>query len=371
MKLAIISPRKRAVTETFIQSHFDFLEADIIHYYGGNFPTTVDEKPLLPLVSKPRQVLAKVHKYALESAPRAEELALLRSLQREKPDVILIEYGNIAAEIINVLEKVDIPFVVHYHGFDSSVYQVIEKFKEQYQRVFLKAHSLVVVSSKMNNDLLNIGAPKEKLKHICYGPYPVFGDIQVDRSHKRLLAVGRFVDKKAPHNTILAFHKVLSQHPDAILTLIGSGPLKRACEDIVKGLNLEKNVIFMGDQPSAIVAQELAQCRAFVQHSRIAENGDSEGTPLSILEAQLAGVPVISTIHAGIADVVVHGSTGLLVAENDIDGMATQINQVLSDVEYATNLGTAARARIQTNFTMEIYIQKLQAALKEASLSTQ
>lgn len=371
MKLAIISPRKRAVTETFIQSHFDFLKAEIIHYYGGNIPTTIDDKLLLSNISPLKQHVWKIYRYANSSAARVEELALLRSLQKEKPDVVLIEYGNIAAEIIGVLEKVNIPFVVHYHGFDSSVYHVIEKLKSQYQRVFQKAHSLVVVSTKMKNDLLNLGAPEAKIKQICYGPYPHFGEINANLSDKRLLAVGRFVDKKAPHNTILAFKEVLGQHPEAVLTMIGSGPLKRVCEDLARGLNIESQVIFLGDQPSNVVAKELAHCRAFVQHSRIAENGDSEGTPLSVLEAQLAGVPVVATRHAGIMDVVVDGLTGSLVEENDIQGMATQMNALLSSLDNANKMGVAARARIQDSFTMDIYIQKLQSALNEARLGTQ
>lgn len=367
MKLAIISPRKRALTETFIQSHFDFLNADITHYYGGNFPTHQDNVPLMNEVSWARKLRSKGSRYLNPLALSVQEHALLASLRKTSPDVVLIEYGNIAAEIIRVLEILNIPFVVHYHGFDSSVYHVIEKYKAQYARVFSLAHALIVVSSKMKNDLLALGAPEDKVKHICYGPYPFFSELQPDYSAKRLVAVGRFVDKKAPHISVLAFHKILPKHPDAHLTFVGSGPLKRICEDIVRSLHLENNVHFLGDRPPETVAGEMQKSRAFVQHSRIAENGDSEGTPLSVLESQLAALPVIATYHAGIADVVLHGGTGLLCEENDVERMAENMDVILSDDELCRRLGENARKRIRESYTMEKYIAALQQQLDIAA----
>lgn len=367
MRLAILSPRKKALTETFIQSHFDFLKADIIHFYGGDIPTHMDERALEEAHSNVSKLQLKLrHKLNRDTLNYAERL-LFKALKRAAPDVILIEYGNIAAECIRVLEALNIPFVVHFHGFDSSVYGVREKYKQQFLRVFQRCQMAIAVSTKMKNDLLAMGAPAHKIAHVCYGPYAFFKTIHPNYSSKNLVAVGRFVDKKAPHLAILAFKKALEKVPDATLTMMGSGTLFRVCQDMVTALNLEKNVLLLGDVQPADVAKQFAQACAFVQHSRIAENGDSEGTPLSILESQLAGLPAIATYHAGISDVVMHEETGLLCDENDVNQMAVNMIRVLQDSALAERMGVAARRRIEEHFTMEMYIEKLQNILAQAS----
>src|SRR5439155_1881807 len=127
---------------------------------------------------------------------------------------------------------------------------------------------------------------------------------------------------KAPYLTLLAFHKVLAQVPDARLTMVGDGDLLEACHQIAKSLSIDMRVDFVGQRQSADIANILKTARAFVQHSLQTSSGDSEGTPVAILEAGAAGIPVVSTRHAGIVDIVRDGETGYLVDERDIDSMA-------------------------------------------------
>jgi len=102
-----------------------------------------------------------------------------------------------------------------------------------------------------------------------------------------------------------------------------------------------------------VVAREMAGARAFVQHSLRAADGDSEGTPVSILEAQASGLPVVATRHAGIPEVVLDGETGLLVAERDVDAMAAAMLRLLREPAYAGTMGAAGRRRVQELFTAE------------------
>ena len=74
---------------------------------------------------------------------------------------------------------------------------------------------------------------------------------------------------------------------------------------------------------------ELQNSLAFVQHSITAENGNMEGTPLAVLEASAAGIPVISTNHAGIPDVVLYEQNGLLCQEKDVQKMTDNIIKLL------------------------------------------
>jgi glycosyltransferase involved in cell wall biosynthesis len=103
----------------------------------------------------------------------------------------------------------------------------------------------------------------------------------------------------------------------------------------------------------------MRKARAFVQHSMQANDGDSEGTPLAILEAGASGLPVVSTRHAGIPDVVLDSDTGLLVEEGDVDGMAQCMIRLAESPKLALELGTAARERIAEDFTLDASIRGL------------
>ena len=133
------------------------------------------------------------------------------------------------------------------------------------------------------------------------------------------------VEKKAPHLVLATFARVLRECPDARLHFIGDGALLGVCRDLAAALGIDHAVTFLGAQPHDIVEREMRQARALVQHSVIASNGDSEGTPVAILEAGAMGLPVVATRHAGIPDVVADGVTGFLVEERDVCGMATHM----------------------------------------------
>jgi colanic acid/amylovoran biosynthesis glycosyltransferase len=131
---------------------------------------------------------------------------------------------------------------------------------------------------------------------------------------------------------------------------------------------LEKNVQFLGVISVEEFKKELSQSAAFVQHSVRASNGDMEGTPVSIMEAGLAGIPVISTYHAGISDVIVHNKTGLLCKEHDVDGMAKHMIKVLDNLDFAKTLGANNRLRIKEHFSLEQHINLLQKTLESSAI---
>ena len=121
-----------------------------------------------------------------------------------------------------------------------------------------------------------------------------------------------------------------------------AGNLQAAC---VRNLSLEKNVFFPGVLKPEMIAGFMQKSLAFVQHSIVASTGDSEGTPVAIMEASAASLPVISTYHAGIPDVILDGITGFLVPEKDIDKMADAMMVLLKDKELARKMGLAGKGK--------------------------
>ena len=169
------------------------------------------------------------------------------------------------------------------------------------------------------------------------------------------LAVGRFVAKKGPLHTIRAF----SAQPYGQLWMVGEGPLLAEAKELVKQLKLGHRIRFLGVCSQAEVAALMRQVRLFVQHSLVAADGDSEGNPVAVMEAQLSGLPVVATRHAGIPEVVSDGQTGLLVEEGDVRGMAAAMERLLQDPVLCTRLGAAGRRHVEQGFTLERHLADL------------
>ncbi len=363
MNIAIFTPGKNPYSETFIQAHKNYLKGKVFYYYGGKgrvqlegASTLVSKWELLRL-----RMLRKIKKYSFSYI---NEQAVLTSLKTNAIDVVLVEYGTHAHKILPILKSAKLPIVVHFHGYDASVHAAVKACND-YKEVFQFATKIVAVSTKMEQMLLDLGCPKEKLVYNVYGPQPEFETVTPTFAKKQFIGIGRFTDKKAPYYTIMAFKEVAHKHPDARLLLAGDGALMNMCANLVKQYQLESQVQFLGVITPDVYRSLLAESLAFVQHSITASNGDMEGTPLAVLEASVAGLPVIATKHAGIPDVIIDGKTGLLCDEHDVQGMANNMLQLINDVEYAKKLGALGKQHILNNYNMQRHINALQAILLE------
>lgn len=368
MNIALFSINKDAYSETFIAAHKTLLEGTIFYYYGSNCDNMQFENSKSGFINYSfyQKVLRKISK---KYKQRVNKASLLRdSLIKNNIDVILVEYGTLAHNLLPLFRMVNTPFVVHFHGYDASIKSIIEKCNN-YKEVFSKCSAVIAVSSVMERGLLDIGCPRKKLYLNPCGPNDLFLEIQPNSDEKLLIGVGRFVDKKAPYFTILAFSKVVKRCPEAKLILAGDGILLNTCKNLVDYLGISHAVSFPGNITPDVFRELLTKCRAFVQHSITAMSGDMEGTPVVILEAQAASVPVISTFHAGIQDVVLNEETGMLVNEKDVDGMADAMIMLLSNRNLAREMGVKARKHIKENYTMSKHINTLNDIIKEVSFN--
>ena len=359
--IAIFTPNQNPYSETFIQAHKTYLQGRVFYYYGKkdmrlegvSHLSSLRERRLLNLK---RRILKKPFTFI-------QETIIVNTLRKKKIDVVLAEYGTHAHFILPYIKKAGLPLVVHFHGFDASIVKVVENHNK-YKKVFEYASKVIVVSRKMEHMLIEMGCPREKLVYNVYGPQPEFLNVQPTFSKKQFIAIGRFTDKKAPYYTILAFKKALEMHVDAKLIMAGDGQLLNTCKNLVKHLDIEAQMEFPGVITPERYRELLAESIGFVQHSITTETGDMEGTPLAVLEASAAGIPVISTNHAGIPDVIINGETGLLCEEHDVNGMAQHMINLLDNPEKTKRIGAAGKINIKLNFSLERHIVSLQDTLK-------
>ena len=274
---------------------------------------------------------------------------LLAELETFDPDVLWIEFGttaHIASDLLTALGK---PYIIAVHGFD-----ITREFRDAwYAQEFARlanASAAVVCASFHTKGLCVQAGVNEGLCQVIR--LSIDGHtFKPDTTNPSpppasFVHLGRLVEKKDPLQTVMAFEQVLEQIPDATLTLIGEGPLREAIEDRIHKSDLGKAIQLRGALPQKEALNLVRQHAIFCQHSVTGTDGDQEGFALSPAEAALMEMPVVSTLHNGIPEHVIHDQTGLLVQEWDVDGMAQAMKQLARDPQMAHAMGKAGRDNI-------------------------
>ncbi|MFD2891011.1 glycosyltransferase family 4 protein [Flavobacterium chuncheonense] len=362
IRIAIVSPNQNVFSETFIQAQKEGLQGKVYYYYGGDLPNQLEGYG--KVLAKGKKRLYTILRLLKITDLKPNELAFYNSLKRNKIQVVIAQYGFTANRIIEICKRANVALITHFHGYDAAVNSVIEA-NQNYQSVFKNSRYVIAVSQLMYENLAVLGCPKEKLVYCPYGPHNDFLKVHANLNTQVFVGIGRFVNKKAPYLTILAFQKVVQSFPSAKLVLAGTGELLEVCVNLVKQLGLDKKVSFPGILSREGFIEYLKHSIAFVQHSVTALNGDQEGTPVAILEASAAGLPIIATRHAGIPDVIINNETGILVNEHDVEGMANAMISVLTNNELAQRLGENGKKRIQESFSMKKYLENIDELVKQ------
>jgi glycosyltransferase involved in cell wall biosynthesis len=359
IRLALISPNENAYTETFIQQHRNQLVGEIHYMYGGILPSYVNNGTKLVPDRFFNRYFQKLYGKIIQPGLNERERSIYRYLSKNNINVVLAEYGQTGASVFTVCKELDIPLVVHFFGQDAYSKNILEKNQKKYKKMIQYAQVIISVSRDMTNKLIELECPEGKIIFSPCGPKKDYYELSSNFKEKIFLAVGRFVEKKAPYLSLDAFRRVLIEHPDAILYMVGDGPLLEVCKNLVKSWDIEKSVHFPGALSQQEYMEIIVKSLAFIQHSIVANNGDSEGTPVAILEAGAAGLPVISTKHTGIKDVVLDGETGYLVDELDTEAMSERMIKLASAPKLAERLGAMARRRIREHYNLETHIETL------------
>ena len=364
-KTCVVLPYPPAYSETFLKTHLQHLSAPV--RLLEQFPVDVQDTDRFQLSCDKNEMLkqrlkAVLQGYVLNPIKRTN---LRNFFRQHQIGVVLAEYGGTGVGVLEFCQNLRIPLVVHFHGSDAYSHENLERYGESYKRMFAYANALIAVSRDMIGQLVRLGASREK---IFYNPcgVEVSQFKPASRKHSlQVIAVGRFVEKKAPYLTILAFKKLLEHVPEAKLVMVGSGPLHDVCRQLIKSLHIDHAVELKGVLEPEHVAALMEQSCIFVQHSLTPRSGDSEGTPVAILEAAASALPIVGTRHAGIMDAVVEGETGYLVDEGDVEGMAQHMYQLLTDPQLADKMGSRGREYITENFNVNASIKNLKDILDQ------
>lgn len=245
------------------------------------------------------------------------------------------------------------PLVVGFHGYDFS--SVIKKSGEAvYRQLFEAADAVTVNSEFMGGKLRELGCPAAKLHKLLYGidlsRFSGKAFVRTEGEPVRILTIGRLVEKKGLEYSLRAFAQVRQAHPEMRYDIVGDGPLRGMLQGLIEKLGQHDAVILHGAKEGETVRAVLAKADVFMLASVTAADGDQEGTPVSLLEAQASGIPVLATKHSGIPEIVRDGEGGFLVAERNVDQLAEQLRYLVEHPEARARAGEAGCAFVAKNF---------------------
>ena len=265
-----------------------------------------------------------------------------------------------------------IPLVVSFYGQDVTIARSRERLRVDYwpymlqrRRLFRRGDRFLVLSRHMRAALLEQGCPEAKLRVVRLGVDLSRFD-PADHVHSpgplRVLMVGREVDKKGFDDGLRACARARDAGTDLSVTILGTGGALRPG---LERLAAELGLLVAWPDPRSDVAAAMALADVLLVPSRTAADGDQEGTPTVICEGSAAGLPIVSTRHAGIPEQVDHNITGLLVPERDVAGLAAALAELAADPPRRRALGLAGRAKMQAEYSLTAHRDALLAVYAE------
>lgn len=245
-----------------------------------------------------------------------------------------------------------------FHGYDMSRY-LITAGPRAYERLFQEGDLFLPVSEFWRSRLIALGCPPEKIGvHHMGIDLAKFPAPERHRAHGgdtvRILTVARLVEKKGVEYAIRAVAALKGMTERRVkYRILGDGPLRGELERLVRELGAADVVRLEGEMNQAGVRDAMHDSDIFVAPSVVAEDGDMEGVPVSIMEAMACGLPVASTFHSGIPELVRDGVTGFLVRERDARTLSFALARLVDDALLRRRMGMAGRRAVGRGYDLD------------------
>jgi colanic acid/amylovoran biosynthesis glycosyltransferase len=318
---------------------------------------------LISAVGRRRIRVLPLLRYRRPIPARALRYAALAPVPRVPYDVIHCHFGpnGIKAAAMRDARLIAGPVVTTFHGYDVSSH-LRKNGPSVYRRLFSRGDRFLAVSEYWRDTLVRIGCPGDRLTvhHMGIDCSSLeFEPRALDAQAVRAISVARLTEKKGMEYGIRAVARLADQFPSLEYRIIGDGPQRARLEKIIADEGVGGRVTLLGARTQEEVRHELRSSHLFLAPSVTSADGDKEGIPVAIMEAMATGLPVVSTVHSGIPELVQDGVTGWLAPERDVGALAGKIALLLNRPETWRGLVTAARGRIETDFNSAVQHARL------------
>ena len=302
--------------------------------------------------------------------------AMAMGLLKDRPALIHAHFGPSGYHMLALKRLLNIPMATTFYGQDLTMLPVRdERWRGRYLKLFKHGDRFFVEGNHMRETLIRLGCPGEKIvvQHIGVESEKIaFQPRKIGQSGEvRVLIAGAFREKKGIPYAVEAFGLVKKKHPGLKLklTIIGASRGTPSEEEEKKNIlaalsryGLENDAAMPGFQPHDVLWNEMYKAHIFLSPSVTAADGDTEGgAPVSIIEASASGMPVVSTAHCDIPEVVLDGQSGFLVPERDVKALAEKLEALVLDPALWEKFGAAGRKHIEENYDISKQVRRLEA----------
>lgn len=261
--------------------------------------------------------------------------------------------------------------VTFFHGFDVSSY--LKGREGPYRRLFREGDLFLPISQHWMSRLLTMGCPEGRtmVHHMGIGvdKFEFKERQRAAGSPTTLLTVGRLVDKKGHEAALRVVARLLRSSRNVEYLVVGDGPLRPRLERMAAELGIAGRVTFTGPIDDEALLRTYGRSHIFLLPSVTSESGDMEGIPVVLMEAMAMGLPVVSTLHSGIPELVTNGESGFLVPERDEEGLFECLARLIDEPGLWPQMGGEGRSMVEAEFDVRSLNTRLVEVLEELVLS--
>jgi colanic acid/amylovoran biosynthesis glycosyltransferase len=270
-------------------------------------------------------------------------------------DVVHCQFGNLGLMALRLRQMGALPgrIVVSFRGADLTV----EGAFEHYAELFRVADLFLPVCGAFADRLVAMGCNPDRIRVHRSGTdlnaFPFAGRGRGPNEPTHFITVARLVEKKGVEYGIRAVARLAAGGRRVRYTIVGDGELRRSLEQLAASLGAADVVRFTGPLDRDGVAATLRDAHVLVAPSVTGADGDQEGIPNVLKEAMASGMPVASTLHSGIPELVDDGVSGFLVPERNPEALAERLALLADSPDRWPAMGRAGRARVEAEYDRE------------------
>ncbi|MCI3927149.1 glycosyltransferase [Paenibacillus sp. TRM 82003] len=322
---------------------------------------------LLFLFRKPSLIKTmNVFKYGVETL-NLEALFVSNALSKESEfDVIYCHFGTLGnlGAIVRDSGFMKGRVITTFHGNDISAF-LKKRGERAYEFLFENGDLFLPISENWRKRLVSLGCDKKKITVHRMGIETEKFAFRIREPEMdgivKLTTIARLVEKKGVEYGIRAVARALKTNPNIEYQIVGDGPLRKSLEVLIEELGVGEQVTLLGWLDQAEVVRILEDTHLFLAPSVTASDGDQEGIPVVLMEALSMGIPVISTEHSGIPELVEDGTSGHLVRERDVDALTDKITLLARNTKDWERLGRNGRRHVEEHYDVARLNERLES----------
>ncbi|KKW49569.1 colanic acid/amylovoran biosynthesis glycosyltransferase [Pantoea sp. PNA 14-12] len=328
-------------------------------------------KLVLPKITRASLLRSlNVRRYGAQSSKLLLPAIVANARQTYEADVFLVHFGY-AGALANKLRELGIlkgKQATVFHGADISRRHILDEHKQDYRNLFQQSELMLPISHLWQNKLIEMGCPPEKIHVTRMGIEPEKFNFQPrDGFHTplRIVSVARLTEKKGLDVAVKASAMLKQRGGQFQYTIIGNGDQDKMMRDFIANEAMQDCVTMPGFKPQEEIRKALSDADIFLLPSKTAADGDMEGIPVALMEAMAVGLPVVSTFHSGIPELIENNVSGWLVKEDDADALADTLLKLSQGEVDVAPVVAAARQKVETEFNQHIAYRELAQILEQ------